>query len=995
MSVAKDRIEDETPAFLRGGGETASLIASRDWSASLGPISDWRPSLRSAVGLMVRSAIPMVLLWGPDGVMLYNDAYAAIAAAQHPDLLGSKVREALPELAEFNDHVMKVGLAGGTLAYKDQELTVHRSGIPEQAWMNLDYSPVLNEAGQPAGVLAVVVETTERVLAERRQAALSLRLRRQFEQAPGFVIIMTGPTHIVEFVNETHRSMFGSSEAWIGKPIRTAFPSLKGQGFLEALNNVYATGEPAQYEAKEVRYRRGPDLPTELRYVSFVYAPLLDDDGKVAGIFCNGFDVTEARRSSLRREALVRLTDQLRDLDDVAEISSCAATILGETLDLCRAGYGVIDTDSVLHVDRDWAAPGVEHLTGDTPLDAYGDIVEDLKRHEVVAISDVRADIRTRERANILEARGIRALVNVPVVEHGQMVAMIYANASSPRDWDPEDIALLSEMAARTRTAVERARGQAELRASEANFRSLANAMPSHIWTASADGDIDWLSDQIYAYTGAVPGSLVDGGWEVTVHPDDLPGPLARWRLSIETGATFKAEFRIRRSDGAYRWHLIRAVAITDERGQVVRWVGVNADIQDQKEAADALANLNATLEQRVDERTRQLSLAQDALRQAQKMEAVGQLTGGIAHDFNNLLTGISGSLELMEKRLREGRLNGIERYIDAAQQASRRAASLTQRLLAFSRRQTLDPRATDVNRLVGGMEDLIRRSVGPDVAVEVVGAQELWTTRVDPGQLENALLNLCINGRDAMAPNGGHMIIETANVLLEEDPARERDLPPGPYILLSVTDTGVGMAPEVIGRAFDPFYTTKPLGIGTGLGLSMVYGFARQSGGQVSIVSEVGRGTTVCLYLPRFLGEAEAREPEPSFGMQAGDGEIVLVVDDETTVRQLVVEVLTDNGYTAMEASDGPSALRVLESEARIDLLITDVGLPGGMNGRQVADAARVSRPDLKVLFITGYAENAVMGNGHLEPGMAVVTKPFVIASLGAKIRGLIEHRA
>jgi PAS domain S-box-containing protein len=387
---------------------------------------------------------------------------------------------------------------------------------------------------------------------------------------------------------------------------------------------------------------------------------------------------------------------------------------------------------------------------------------------------------------------------------------------------------------------------------------------------------------------------------------------------------------------------------------------------------------------------------AEAALRQSQKMEAVGQLTGGIAHDFNNLLTGITGSLEILEVRIAQGRFGDVERYVAAARGAAKRAASLTHRLLAFSRRQTLDPKPTDVNRLIDGMEDLVRRTVGPEIEVEVVGAAGLWATLVDPNQLENALLNLCINARDAM-PGGGRLTIETCNRWMDRRTARERDLEPGQYVSLCVSDTGTGMPREVIEKAFDPFFTTKPMGAGTGLGLSMVYGFARQSGGLARIYSEMGEGTLVCLYLPRHHGTAE---PEVEVGTladaeQAGHGETVLVVDDEPTVRMLVIEVLAELGYSALEAGDGAAGLKILQSDARIDLLVTDIGLPGGMNGRQMVEAARDSRPDLEVLFITGYAENALIGNGQLEPGMHVMTKPFAMEALASRIRELISRSA
>jgi signal transduction histidine kinase len=410
------------------------------------------------------------------------------------------------------------------------------------------------------------------------------------------------------------------------------------------------------------------------------------------------------------------------------------------------------------------------------------------------------------------------------------------------------------------------------------------------------------------------------------------------------------------------------------------------------REGERALREFAAELERRVEEPTEELMVMEETLRQSQKMEAVGQLTGGLAHDFNNLLTGISGSLQLLQTRLSQGRVNDLERYIAAADGAARRAASLTHRLLAFSRQQTLDPKPTNIHRLIADLEELIRRTVGPSIQVEVVGAAGLWTTLVDPNQLENAILNLCINARDAM-PDGGRITIETANKWLDERAARERKLAPGQYLSLCVTDTGTGMTPEVIKRAFDPFFTTKPLGQGTGLGLSMIYGFARQSGGQVRIYSEVGKGTTMCLYLPRHHGLDENAHSSHEWEGQprAADGETVLVVDDEPTVRMLVAEVLQELGYTAIEVADGNTGLQVLRSDQRIDLLITDVGLPGGINGRQVADGAREVRPDLKVLFITGYAENAVVGNGHLEPGMQVLAKPFPMEAPVSRIKDLM----
>ena len=410
------------------------------------------------------------------------------------------------------------------------------------------------------------------------------------------------------------------------------------------------------------------------------------------------------------------------------------------------------------------------------------------------------------------------------------------------------------------------------------------------------------------------------------------------------------------------------------------------------REAQAELRALNETLEQRVAERTAMLMQAEEKLRQSQKMEAVGQLTGGLAHDFNNLLAGISGALELMNRRITQGRLSDVDKYMVAAQGSAKRAAVLTQRLLAFSRRQTLEPRATNVNTLMYGMAELIQRTAGPGIQIETTGAPDAWTAFVDVSQLENALLNLCINARDAM-PEGGRILLETSNRWLDHDAARAYDLSEGAYLRLSVTDTGTGMSPEVMAHVFEPFFTTKPIGQGTGLGLSMIYGFAQQSGGQVYVQSAVGEGTCVSLYLPRHHGAASGDELAPGRATLevAQHGETVLLVDDESTVRMLLADVLGELGYTVIEAADSAAGLKLLRSDVHIDLLVTDVGLPGGMNGRQMAEAGMDMRPGLKTLFITGYAENAVMGYGQLGAGMGVLTKPFAVEALGGRVRELL----
>jgi CheY-like chemotaxis protein len=375
-------------------------------------------------------------------------------------------------------------------------------------------------------------------------------------------------------------------------------------------------------------------------------------------------------------------------------------------------------------------------------------------------------------------------------------------------------------------------------------------------------------------------------------------------------------------------------------------------------------------------------------------MEAVGQLTGGLAHDFNNLLTSISVGLELLELRIDQQRYDDVGRYLEMAQASAARATALTQRLLAFSRRQTLAPTPVVVEAMVGGMLDIISRTLGPSIAISTDLAPAPWAVLVDVPQLENALLNLCINARDAM-PAGGPLAIGTANVALADQAAAQLDIPAGEYVRLSVADTGTGMDAAVIEKAFEPFFTTKPIGQGTGLGLSMIYGFTRQSGGQVRIDSQPGQGTTVHLYLPRFLGDAaDASTPTPpdeAGAAPSGNVGTVLVVEDDDAIRALVTEVLSSSGYRVLQAPEGGRAIEILQSNEGIDLLVTDVGLTGGLNGRQVADAGRQLRPALPVLFITGYAASAAVGAGQLEPGMQVLTKPFTAAELERRARALV----
>ncbi|MBM0103119.1 PAS domain S-box protein [Steroidobacter sp. S1-65] len=415
-------------------------------------------------------------------------------------------------------------------------------------------------------------------------------------------------------------------------------------------------------------------------------------------------------------------------------------------------------------------------------------------------------------------------------------------------------------------------------------------------------------------------------------------------------------------------------------------------EIAERTRAQEALRNLNANLERTIAERTEQLRATEEMVRQAQKMEAVGQLTGGVAHDFNNILQVIVGNLDVV-RRLVPADAGRVQRSVEQALNGARQAASLTQRLLAFSRRQPLDPKPTDVNSLVGGMADLLNRSLGETIAVETVRGAGLWKIEVDPNALESAILNLAVNARDAM-PHGGRLTIETVNAYIDEAYAiSHAEVAPGQYVLICISDTGMGMDAETLKRAFEPFFTTKPVGQGTGLGLSQVYGFVKQSGGHVKIYSEVGQGTTVKIYLPRFEAASSESDAAPAMPIPEGTSqETVLVVEDEAAVRAYSVDALRDLGYCVLEAADGPSALRLLETAGPVDLLFTDVVLPGGMTGAQLAAQVQALRPGIKVLFTTGYARNAIFHHGRLDKGVQLITKPFSYADLASKVRDVLD---
>ncbi len=940
---ATDGCGAQLPPFLHGTGAMGALIAELDWSrTALGPLADWPQGMVVMLAMVLRSPVPMALLWGSEGVMLYNEGYAAFAGQRHPGILGQPVCSAWPEASAFNAHVLAQCLAGQTLSYKNQEFTLQRHGQPEQAWFDLDYSPVPDATGTPVAVIAIVAETTDRVRAQRLVGNERERLHRMFSQAPSFMAMLLGPQHVFDLANPAYMQLVGHRDV-LGKPVREVFPDIEGQGFFEQLDQVYASGEAFFGQAMPALLQRTPGAAPEQRYLDLVFQPVRDSADQVVGIFVEGSDVTG------------------------------------------------------------------------------------------------------------------------------------------------------------------RVQAEAALRASVLQLREFAQAMPSHVWAAQPDGQLDWFNDRLISYSGLTLDQLQNRPWQAMLHPDDVDKAQLQWGRALLSGQPYEIEFRLRRADGAYFWHLSRAQPIRDAEGRITRWVGTNADIDEQKRTARALAHLNDHLEQQVAARTverdrmwrlstdlmlvcdlqgsmlsinpawttllgwtaaelrgrnffellhpddqaatraemarlgqglsthrfenryqrrggsycllmwtavpeaglvhavgrditadREAELAhrrtEAALYQSQKMESIGQLTGGVAHDFNNLLQVISGNLQLLGRTVA-----GQERavgYVKSALDGVRRAAKLSSQLLAFSRRQPLAPQSVNLGRFVTGMEELLRRTLGEGIAVQTDVAPGLWNSLVDPAQVENALLNLALNARDAMDGNG-RLGIEARNALLDEAYARQQPgLAAGEYVLLVVTDTGSGMAPEVLGRIFEPFFSTKPEGQGTGLGLSMVYGFIKQSGGHVKVFSEPGHGTTVKLYLPRSLDkEAPALPAPPQQG--TGGSETILVAEDNDGVRATVVELLRQHGYKVLQAGDAASALAIVETGVPIDLLFTDVVMPGSLRSAELARLARERLPQLAVLFTSGYVQDALVHGGRLDPGLDLLLKPYTQDALANKIRHVLAHQS
>ncbi|WP_313537490.1 PAS domain-containing protein [Sphingomonas sp.] len=1259
--MAEARAESFIDGLLRFDGALGRMVAQHDWAqTAIGPIQGWPESLKTTVGIILLSPLPMALLWGEDGVMVYNDAYAVLAGGRHPALLGMRVREAWPEIADFNDNVMRVGLAGGRLAYRDQPLTLYRHGLAEQMFMNLDYSPVLGENGRPAGILAVAVETTEHVAAKRtieterdrateilesisdafyavdrdwrftyvnhkaaewlgRPAAELLgkhcwtefpqavggeaweahlramrdrataqfemlsrilqrwvgvdihptasgglsvyfrdigdqkraeervresegRYRQIVEGAEDFAITTvdeqgrvaswnSGAARITGFdehdiVGKPGSALFTPEDCAAGAPedelnrtkadgrslnerwhlrkdgsrfwgsgmtmrldqpgggylkifrdrtaehvaearlrrrseqlqglAETAHAVTRAQTLEETLDEVtraarrivgthqavvsltrsddwsqviphvhlsdgyadwrgYATpadgsgiyamvcetNRPMRLtQAELVAHPRWRGFGTHAKehppMRGWLAVPLVGRDGRNLGLLqlsdkedgsefdesdeaitvqlarqaADGIERVTAqaalRDSQARQAFLLALSDTLRALKSPVDIASAAAQQIAEQYGLSRVFYAEF-FGSLMKVERDHTR-GVDSIVGEHELAAFGEpLLRAYHESPVVRIDDVRTDPRLSDDARGgLLARQVGAYLDVILFEDEHWVSVLAMQCTTARSWSPAEEELFREIGERVKAAIERAAAEDQLRElNETLERRVAEALAERKLLADlvegtdafvqvVDHDFRWLAinraaadefARIYGMRPRVGDSMLD---LLAARPEHHAAVQPTWRRAL-AGEEFTEIAEFGDSNHDRRFYEMKHNVLRDAHG-----VHIGA----YQFAYDVTARI---AEQR------RLAEAEEALRQSQKMEAMGQLTGGVAHDFNNLLTPIVGSLDMLQRR-------GIgtereQRLIAGAAQSAERARTLVQRLLAFARRQPLQPVAVDVAKLVQGMGDLVSSTTGPQIEVILEASDSLPAAKADPNQLEMALLNLAVNARDAM-PGGGLLRISAAAETIGR--GHRSGLKPGTYVKLAVADTGAGMDDATLARAIEPFFSTKGVGKGTGLGLSMVHGLASQLGGGLTIHSQLGRGTTIELWLPQSAEMRMAAEQPIEHPLAPVARGIALLVDDEELVRLSTADMLTEIGYAVIEAASGEEAMQIVTNGVGFDILLTDHLMPG-ITGTDLARLVRMARPEVPALLVSGYAET-----DGVDPDLPRLIKPF-----------------
>ncbi|MET0542624.1 MAG: PAS domain S-box protein [Variovorax sp.] len=1164
---------DRTFIASLGSTRTAKFVASFDWSSTpLGAIDAWPEPLRTAVSMISRSPVAMLLLVGAEGIMIYNESCAVAVGDKHPGAIGSRLLSVWPDVGNFSAANIHHVLSGASASCLNEHFDITRGGKTESAWFDLDFSPVLDADGQPIAAFVVLVDTTARVLVAQRHEEERKRFVEMFERAPTFMAFLNGAEHRIELANPNFARLVGHRDV-VGKTIAQAFRAQAVRDSISLLDEVYSSGAAATSAGQkhDVQVRRGG--PVAERFIDFVYQPTRSDTGEVTGVFVQGLDVTDR---VMAEAALLESDGRNRQIIDCATHFAIVAfdpqgkvtrwnegahRILGWTdqemlgqdgacffspddqstrrlqVEMKAALVSGAGNDERWHVRKSgesfWASGEMMPMYGDDGqargfVKVLRDRTEEHRISEALVQSerrlhraqeaggvgtfsvDVAAErvIGTREFYRIL---GLPDCDSVSAAEIEALVVSDDAALQSDAAWRGNEqaplaveyrirraedgamrwIARKAEFERDTDGTAKRLVGVVQditerhlilqaLEDSALHLRAFAEALPCHVWTARPDGLLDWFSERMYDYSGATPRQLDGMGWTDLLHPDDLDVAAAAWEASVGSGADYLAEFRIRRIDGMFRWHEVRALPLRSAGGRVTRWIGTNTDIHEHKllrvdstrdrdrlwmlsqelmlvcdyegvitainPAAmrllgwagdqmigrtftdfihpDDLASTAAEFARSVqgistpsfenryrahDQSYRLLSwtavpdqgfvhavardvtqerTALEALKQAQKLESIGQLTGGVAHDFNNVLAVIKASTDLLRRvPLNDARRH---RFIDSISNAVLRATKLTGQLLAFAQRQALQPVIFDAGKNTRAVSEMIGSLTGARIEIALNLAEQACFVLADPNQFDTALVNLAVNARDAMR-HAGKLTIDVA----ASDGIPEQLLQPavaGQFVAVSVSDTGGGIEPENLFKIFEPFFTTKGVGHGTGMGLSHVFGFAKQSGGDIRVHSTLGHGSRFTLYLPRAArpGQAADANDDHREALALGDGGCILVVEDNTELSHSVEQTLQEIGYTTIAVSSAEAALVELRANSgRFVAVFSDVVM-GGMSGIELGREVRRLHGALPVVLSSGYSYVQALGNVH---GFTLLRKPYALEDLARSLHEAIEE--
>ena len=939
-------------------GEMTARVRAFDWAATpLGPMESWPQALRIAVGVCLSSRFPMFVWWGPQLVNIYNDAYVPILGAKHPEALGRPAQGTWSEIWDIVGAQAAAVMGRGEATWNERVLLVmQRHGYQEETWFTWSYSPIWDEAGRVGGLFCACYEETGRVLAERDRDRLlaqveseRARLAEAFSQSPSFLAIMRGPDHVFEYANERYLRLIGGRRNILGKPLRAALPEVEGQGFLEILDRVYATGEPYVGNGVRIMLRREPDRPLEAAYADFVYQPLRGPDGRIMGILADGVDVTERHQAEARDRFLLSLESALRAIEEPERIPRVAAELLGAYLDADRCAYADMDPDGEhFNLLGDYTR-GVPSMVGRYRLDDFGaDFRRCTEENRPFVVEDVeRTGVDEAQRAAYRQVQ-IRAMAAAPLHKAGRFVGGMAVHQATPRRWTAAEVELLQHVASRCFESIERARIERALRESEAGFRRLADAMPQIVFAADPDGNVIYFNKQWHEYTGLAAEDTTAETWARVHTAEGLERVRRAWPEAIRTGQTYEIEYPLRRHDGEYRWHLGRAVPIRDESGRIVRWYGTNTDIHDRKRMEEALAGA--------------LRLEQQARGEAERASRMkDDFLATLSHELRTPLNAILGWTHMMR---REGAAPAeLARGAEVIERNARAQATIIQDLLDMSAiisgKVRLESEHIDVAEAVRAALDTARPTAdAKQIRLHAHIGDEVGGVRGDANRLQQVLWNLLSNAIK-FTPRGGRV-----EVRVERADGSVR---------IQVSDTGQGILPDFLPYVFDRFRqadssTTRQHG-GLGLGLAIVKQLVELHGGSVRVES-AGRdqGATFTVLLP-LAQQHPAEAPVPPAGAQpvklspeeraAIAGKRILVVDDEPDARDMVKRLLEECRADVTTAGSSDEALRLVRSQ-RFDVLVSDIGMPE-RDGHDLMRSVRSLGPEMNGaipgLALTAYA--------------------------------------